>query len=64
VDTLRKGPTASENLENALSALPLQTLSDEELAKVRAILSLKLSEADFVIKGREHFKTHHCPKSK
>lgn len=40
-----QGPTVDGNLENALSALPLQSLTDEELTKVHAILSLKLSEA-------------------
>ena len=53
-----KGSTASENLENALSTLPLQKLSDEELTKIRAILSLKLSEADWILHCRKHHKLH------
>ena len=52
-----KGPTSDENLENALSALPLQSLTDEELTKVHAILSLKLSEAAWILNCRKYHKT-------
>ena len=52
-----QGPTVDENLENALSALPLQSLTDEELTKVHAILSLKLSEAAWILNCRKYHKT-------
>lgn len=65
MDSLKlKGATTSENLVNALSALPLQSLSDEELTKVRATLSLKLSEADWIMNCRKHHKIHFHPDNK
>ena len=57
-----KGPTASENLENVLSSLPLQSLSIEELTKVRAALSLKLAEADWILNGKKYHKSHFSSK--
>lgn len=53
-----QGPTVDENLENALSTLPLQSLTDEELAKVHAILSLKLSETAWILSCRKYHKIH------
>ena len=57
-----QGPTVDENLENALSALPLQSLTDDELTRVHAILSLKLSEAAWILNCRKHHKAHCVPK--
>ena len=47
---------------DAVSQLDLQSMSDEELSKVRATLSLKTSEADWILNGRKHYKTHFAPK--
>ena len=47
---------------DAISQLDLQSMSDEDLRKIRATLSLKTSEADWVINGRKHHKTHFAPK--
>lgn len=46
-------------LIDALSSVELQDLSDDDLKKMRAMLSLKLSEADWTLQARLHHRIHH-----
>jgi len=50
--------------EIAVQEFNLQTLSEEDLIKARSILSLKLSEADWILNCKKYHKLHHSPESK
>ena len=55
---------AVEVFEIAIQEFDLQSLPEEDLIRARSILSLKLSEADWIHNCRKYHKSHHHPESK
>jgi len=55
--------TFIEMLQN-LSTINLQTLSDDDIKKLRAILNIRLSEIDWIIRSRQQHRAHFSSEKK